>query len=257
MRDACGRERVTSTVLPNSGRLSVASNHESSSRSFTTSPTMKIAGGAKTFAISGGKLCDWSEKDVTDARELVLQAAADWRGTTREAVEALKIVASFDWNPSAQDEVRGKLAALRAKGSFLRGLSVLFGGSGVLRFSDGVVGRFDGFGGDFTAKLDAAIAAMDESRGAMRYRASVTAAAKRIGDAFAVGLADGSVDPNTVGESFDRSFAEATLNEILRVESALASFAGLKREEQIVEFRRLARSRSWSSAAWTRNTRSS
>ena len=199
----------------------------------------KIAQGAKTFEISGGKLCDWSEKDVTDARELVLQAAADWRGTTREAVEALKIVASFDWNPSAQDEVRGKLAALRAKGSFLRGLSVLFGGSGVLRFSDGVVGRFDGFGGDFTAKLDAAIAAMDESRGAMRYRASVTAAAKRIGDAFAVGLADGSVDPNTVGESFDRSFAEATLNEILRVESALASFAGLKREEQIVEFRRL------------------
>ena len=38
---------------------------------------------------------------------------------------------------------------------------------------------------------------------------------------------------------FDRSLEEATLNEILRVESALASFAGIKREEQIIEFRRL------------------
>ncbi|MBR4258590.1 MAG: DUF4011 domain-containing protein [Kiritimatiellae bacterium] len=199
----------------------------------------KIAGGAKTFAITGGKVCDWSEKDVIDVRELVVQAAADWRGTTPEAVKALLPVATFAWNPAAEEEVRGKLAALRAKGGFARGLSVLFGAGGALRFGPGLVGRFDGFGGDFAAKLDAAVAAMGESRGVMRYRESAGAAAKRIGGAFAAGLADGSLDPNAAGESFDRSLEETTLNEILRIEVALASFAGLKREEQVIEFRRL------------------
>ncbi len=199
----------------------------------------KIAGGAKIFAITGGKLCDWSEKDVSDLRELLLQSAVDWRGTRADAVKALMPVATFAWNPAAEDEVRGKLSALRAMGTFGRGLSVLFGGKGVLRYGPGLVGRFDGFSGAFAAKLDAAIAAIGESRGVMRYRDSATAVANKIGPAFAAGLADGSLDPESAGESFDRSFAEATLNEILRMESALASFAGMKREEQVIEFRRL------------------
>ena len=180
---------------------------------------MKIAGGAKTFPIVGGKVCEWSEKDVSDIRELVLRAAADWRGTTADAVKALVPVATFAWNPGAEEDMRGKLAALRAKGSFARGMSVLFGGGGALRYGPGLVGRFEGFGGAFAAKLDAAIAAMGESRGVMRYRESA--------------------GPESAGESFDRSVGSATLVEILRTESALASFAGLKREEQIIEFRRL------------------
>ena len=53
----------------------------------------KIAGGAKTFKIAGWKLLEWSEKDVADVRELVLHAAADWRGTTGDAVAALAPVA--------------------------------------------------------------------------------------------------------------------------------------------------------------------
>ena len=199
----------------------------------------KIAGGAKTFAIADGKVCDWSEKDVADVRELIVQAAADWRGTTPDAVKALMPVATFAWNPAVEEELRGKLAALRAKGGFARGLAVLFGAGGALRYGPGLVGRFDGFGNALTAKLDAAIAAMGESRGVMRYRETATSAAKRIGSAFAAGFADGSLDPATAGESFDRSFEEAVLNEILRREPALASFAGLKREEQIIEFRRL------------------
>ena len=200
---------------------------------------MKIAGGAKTFPIVGGKVCEWSEKDVSDIRELVLRAAADWRGTTADAVKALVPVATFAWNPAAEEEMRGKLAALRSKSGFARGLSVLFGGGGALRYGPGLVGRFEGFGGAFAAKLDAAIAAMGESRGVMRYRESAGEVAKRIGLGFATALASGDVDPESAGESFDRSVGSATLVEILRTESALASFAGLKREEQIIEFRRL------------------
>ena len=200
----------------------------------------KIAGGAaKAFAIECGDVCGWSEKDVADARELVVQSAADWRGTTPEAVDALKIVATFAWNPAAEEEIRGKLAALRAMGGFARGLSVLFGGRGAIRYAVGAAGRFDGFSGAFAAKLDAAIAAMGESRGVMRYRESATAAAKRIGSAFAAGLADGSLDPQNAGELFDRALEERTLSEILRTEASLASFAGLRREDQILEFRRL------------------
>ena len=114
---------------------------------------------------------------------------------------------------------------------------------------------------------------MPESRGAMRWFASWDELAKKVGPAFADSLSEAvfhaldrergagesgtgevfdEIDPSQAVEVFDRSFAEATLNEILRVESALASFAGLKREEQVG-----ARSRSWSSAALMPNTRSS
>ncbi len=199
----------------------------------------KIAGGVKTFPITAQRVCDWEEKDVTATRELVLQSAADWRGTTPEAVAALKIVDAFQWNPTAEESVRGRLAALKSKGSFMRGLSVLFGGGGVLRFGPGAVGRFDGFGADFAAKLDAAVGAMGESRGVMRYRESANALAAKIGPGFHAAITSGALDPEQAGEAFDRSLAETTLNEILRVESALASFAGLKREEQVLEFRRL------------------
>ncbi len=199
----------------------------------------KIAGGVKTFPITAAKVCDWEEKDVTALRELALQVAADWRGTTPDAVAALKIVGSFQWNPTAEESVRAKLAALKAKGSFMRGLSVLFGGGGALRYGVGAVARFDGFGAGFAEKLDAAIAAMGESRGVMRFRESANALAAKIGTGFHVALTSGELAPENAAEAFDRSLAEATLNEILRVEASLASFAGLKREEQVMEFRRL------------------
>ena len=199
----------------------------------------RIAGGPKPFKIEGCKVCNWSERDASDVRELVVQAATDWRGTTAEAVKALYPVATFAWNPDSEDDMRARLAALRAKGSIARGVSVLFGGGGALRYGPGLVGRLDGFGADFAAKLDAAIAAMGESRGVMRYRESANKAASRIGGAFSAALADGSLDPQAAGETFDRSLEEATLAEILRNEPSLASFAGLRREEQITEFRRL------------------
>ena len=199
----------------------------------------RIVGGVRTFSLEGRDVRGWSEKDVSEVRELVLQAASDWRGTTPEAVRSLMPVATFAWSPGAEADMRGRLVALRAKGAFARGLSVLFGGGGALRYGPGLAGRFDGFGEAFAGKLDAAIAALGESRGAMRYRESANAAAARIGGAFAASLADGSLDPADAGESFDRSLAEATLDGILRAEPSLASFAGLRREEQILAFRRL------------------
>ncbi|MBQ3288897.1 MAG: DUF4011 domain-containing protein [Kiritimatiellae bacterium] len=199
----------------------------------------RIAGGPKFFPISGARCSGRTEREVADARERVVQAAADWRGTTPEAFAALGIVSTFQWNPAAEDEMRGKLAALRTKGNFARGLSVLFGAKGAVRFADGGARRFDGFRADFAAKLDAAIAALGESRGVMRYRESMRSAAELVGGGFAAALEGGTLDPQDAGEAFDRSIAEATLNEILRAEPALASFAGLRREEQVIEFRRL------------------
>ncbi|MBR4614308.1 MAG: DUF4011 domain-containing protein, partial [Kiritimatiellae bacterium] len=199
----------------------------------------RIAGGSKTFPITGARCADRTESAISDARERVRQAAADWRGTTPEAFKALGVVGTFAWNPAAEEEMRGKLSALRAKGSFARGLSVLFGAGGAVRFGSGGAGRFDGFGADVAAKLDAAIAAMGESRGVMRYRESAEAVARLIGGGFAAALESGAIDPKDACESFDRSVAETTLGEVLRAEPALASFAGLRREEQIVEFRRL------------------
>ena len=43
--DACTRARVTRILLPKSGRVAGRSNQRRLSRSLTTSPTMKIAGG--------------------------------------------------------------------------------------------------------------------------------------------------------------------------------------------------------------------
>ena len=199
----------------------------------------RISGGPKTFAISGAKCCDRTERDVAEARERVLRAAADWRGTTPDAVKALGVVATFTWNPADEERVRAGLSALRAKGAFARGLAVLFGGKGLVRFADGGARRLDGFSAEFAAKLDAAIAAMGESRGVMRYRESAESVARTIGGGFSTALEAGVLDPQAAGEAFDRSLAETSLGEILRDEPALASFAGLRREEQIIEFRRL------------------
>ena len=199
----------------------------------------RIVSAPAVFRLSGARFSDRSEEDVSVARESVMQAAADWRGTTPEAVRALDAVSSFAWNPAAEEQMRGKLASLRARGSLSRGLSVLFGGGGVLRFKGGFADRFAGFGADFVQKLDAAIAYMGESRGVMRYRASADSAVKLVGGGFVAALEKGAFDPAMAGEAFDRALAETTLNEILSGEPALASFAGLNHEEQVLEFRRL------------------
>lgn len=196
-------------------------------------------GGAKAFPLCGISVSGWSERQVAEARELVQKTAADWRGTTAEAFAALKAVASFEWNPSAEADVRAKLAALRGMSNFMRGLSVLFGGKGVLARKPGFASRFEGFSGDFPARLDAALSAIGESRGVMRYRASRAAACGTVGEGFAEALEGGVIDPDLAGESFDRSLAAKTLDEILSREPALANFSGLRHEERILEFRRL------------------
>ena len=190
----------------------------------------KIAGGAKPLAIDpgAGRCCDWTVERLDAAREALRTLAADFRGTTADAIRALSVVKYFNWSPAEEQAAAERLRALRAKGSFMRGVSALFQGYGLR-----------GFKGAFAADLDAAIAAMGESRGVMRYRASAAALKKLAGPAFAHALEGGELDPEQANEAFDRSVEERTLNEILRAEHSLASFAGLRREEQIIEFRRL------------------
>ena len=190
----------------------------------------KIAGGAKPLAIDpgAGRCRDWTVERVDAAREALRTLAADFRGTTADAIRALAMVKHFNWSPAEEQAATERLRALRAKGPFMRGVSALFQGYG-----------FRGFKGAFAAELDAAIAAMGEARGVMRYRASAAAMRKLAGAAFARALESGELDPGQADEVFNRSLEEKTLNEILRTESSLASFAGLRREEQVVEFRRL------------------
>ena len=211
----------------------------------------KIAGGPKTLPIDedGLKCCDWEEARIEAAREAVRTLVSGSRGTTPGVLNALGVVKPFVWTPEAERAVTERLRALLAKPKILRAFVALFQGYG-----------FAGFRKDFAARLEKAIAAMPESRGAMRWFASWDELAKKVGPAFADSLSEAvfhaldrergagesgtgevfdEIDPSQAVEVFDRSFAEATLNEILRVESALASFAGLKREEQVVEFRRL------------------
>ena len=231
----------------------------------------RIAGGPEPVDICGGevKCVDWTEQDVADAREAVLEMARDWRATSPEAFKALDVLQFFNWDPVAEREVgeaaRALAAAIRrngfafvprhmrikstkatqltleemrasaaraeglsAKPGFLRGVFAFFAGLGRNRI-----------GLDFAERLDAAAAAMGESRGVMRYRTSEFNASNLIGTGIAEALEAGKVDPELAGELFDRSFANAVLNEILRVEQRLAGFAGLRREEIVLEFRRL------------------
>ena len=190
----------------------------------------RIAGGPEPVGIRGGnvKCVDWPEQDVASAREAVLGMARDLQGTTVDAVRALSVVRTFAWSPVDEKSVTERLRALRAKPSFLRGAFALCQGFG-----------FRGFRRDFASALDAAIAAMGESRGVMLYRTSRSAATALVGDGIAEALEGGKVAPEQAGELFDRSFAEAVLNEILRVEQRLAGFVGLRREEIVLEFRRL------------------
>ena len=195
--------------------------------------------GSSCFTISDDHVAKWSEQDVADERERVLRAATDWSETNPEVFKALEMVETFDWNPSEENERRTKLTALAKKGRFARGLAVLFSGRGLLTQHMGFKRRFDGFAADYGTRLEAAIAALGESRNVMRYRASELAASLTIGTHFVEALESGALDPSRAGEAYDDAVAEATLNEILRTEPALASFSGLKREEQILEFRRL------------------
>ncbi len=211
----------------------------------------KIAPGPKTLPIDGdaGQKCaDWTDERIEAARTAVRSLVSDARGTTPDALNALGVVRRFAWSPEEERAATERLRALLAKPRLLRAFAALFQGYG-----------FAGFRGDFAARLEAAVAAMPESRGAMRYFESWDALAAKTGPEFADQLSEAvfralarergeapgegevfdEIDPSQAVEVFDRSFAAAVLDEILRLECALASFAGIKREEQIIEFRRL------------------
>ena len=214
---------------------------------------LKIAPGPKTLPIDGdaGQKCaDWTDERIEAARTAVRSLVSDARGTTPGALNALGVVRHFAWSPEEERAVTDRLRVLLAKPRLLRAFAALFQGYG-----------FAGFRSDFAARLEAAVAAMPESRGAMRYFESWDALAAKTGPEFADQLSEAvfralarergeapgagegevfdEIDPSQAVEVFDRSFAAAVLDEILRLECALASFAGLKREEQIIEFRRL------------------
>lgn len=191
----------------------------------------KIADGPEPLPLQedAGKISDWTCAHIESVHEAIRTLVADAGGTSPEVLNALGLVKTFVWNPEAERQVTESLRALRAKPGFLRGFSALYKGYGL-----------QGFKGDFPARLDAAIAAMHESRGAMRYLASLGALSELTDDSFADLLSERIWrDLGAAADTFDRSIAEATLNEILRTELALASFSGMKREEQILEFRRL------------------
>ena len=211
----------------------------------------KIVPGPKTLPIDGdaGQKCaDWTDERIEAARTAVRSLVSDARGTTPDALNALGVVRRFAWSPEEERAATERLRALLAKPRLLRAFAALFQGYG-----------FAGFRGDFAARLEAAVAAMPESRGAMRYFESWDVLAAKTGPEFADQLSEAvfralarergeapgegevfdEIDPSQAVEVFDRSFAAAVLDEILRLECALASFAGIKREEQIIEFRRL------------------
>ena len=210
----------------------------------------KIAGGPKTLPIdeSGLKCVNWTDDRIEATRTAIRSLVSDARGTSPAVLNALGIVKEFAWSPDAERIVTDRLRALLAKPRFFRAFSALFQGYG-----------FAGFRSDFADRIEKAIAAMPESRGAMRYLESWNAVCAKVGPEFTDLLTEAvfrafarehgekagpgevfdEIDPSQAVEVFDRSLEEATLNEILRVESALASFAGIKREEQIIEFRRL------------------
>ena len=199
----------------------------------------EAAGGPDALPFADWHLCAWSEEDVADERERLVRSAADWRETTREACEALAPAGDFAWNPAEESSRRDRLAALRAKPAVLRGFATLFGSKGLLAPAAGFKARFRGFTSAFADSLDRAVAAMGGSRGVMGYRASRAAAAAPVGTAFAEALESGALAPERMGEAFDRSFAAATLKEILSKEPALAMFSGLRHEERILAFRKL------------------
>ena len=171
---------------------------------------------------------DMSEEKRREAREAVVAMSGDWRSTNPDAVRDLEVVKYFEWNPAAERAAGEKLAKLAAKPAFLRGVSALFSGYG-----------FRGFKGEFKQALEKAVAAMGESRGVMRYRDARYKVALAGFAGIAKALEDGSLDAESAADVFDRSFAEKALEEILAVETRLATFAGLKREETVLKFRQL------------------
>ncbi len=210
----------------------------------------RIAPGPKTLRIDESRLkcADWTDERIEATREAIRSLVSDARGTTPGVLNALGVVRRFQWSPAEERAVTDRLGALLAKSRFVRAFSALFQGYG-----------FAGFRGDFADRLKKAIAAMPESRGAMRYLESLDAVEEKTGPEFADRLSEAifraiarergeaagpgevfdEIELSQAVDVFDRSFAEATLNEILRLESALASFEGMKREDAVLKFRQL------------------
>ena len=210
----------------------------------------------------------FSEGQVASIRAAVAEMSAAWRMTSAEAVAALEpVLADFEWNPAAEraageamaalsaairkngrafvpkpiakgclrqltaDEMRAAADAsekLASRPGFLRWLFAFFAGLGKRPV-----------GPAFADRLDVARRFVGESRGVMRYRVAERAASLPIGTPLAEAMEKGDFAPEQAVEVFDRSFAEKTLEEILSSAPELANFTGLRRDEQIREFRRL------------------
>jgi len=227
----------------------------------------KMAEGPKTVEIVADALA-FSEGEIPAFRNRVAEMSAAWRATSADAVAALEDVKDFEWNPAAERETSEALGALSAairrngcafvpKVPFVKGLKrplsaeemrIAAAGSEKLASRPGFIrwlfAFFAGLGKkkvepDFADKLDKARQFMGESRGVMRYRAAEWDVSLQIGTPLAEAMEKGDFPPEQATEVFDRSFAEKTLEEILAKSPALANFAGLRRDEQILEFRRL------------------
>ncbi len=187
----------------------------------------RIAGGPAPVAVKG-RCSDRTEEEVSRLGELVRRLGADWCSTSAEAVRSLAVLKRFDWTPAAERDAAARIDSLLAKSRPIRGLAGLFTGWG-----------WRAFGRAFPAELQAAKAHLGESRDVMRYRATRDELTEAIGPELADTLEAGAFSAADLESAFNRSLAAKTLDEILADEPTLADFAGLRREEHLVAFRRI------------------
>ena len=228
----------------------------------------RLEAGPKPVELPGCDALAFSEGETASLRKGVAELAVAWRSTSADAVRAMETtVESFKWDPKTERETGEALAALasaiRKNGfAFVPGAGVkgcvkplskdemLKAADGAARlaakpgFLRGIFAFFAGFGkckagADFAEALDKAREYIGESRGVMRYREAETAVSTVVNMPFIDALESGAFPPEQAVEAFDRSFAENTLEHVLEKSPALANFAGMKRDEQIAEFRRL------------------
>ena len=225
----------------------------------------RMADGPATVKI-GVKALAFPAQDVADLREAIAKLATDWRATSAESVSALAPIADYEWNPVAEretaDAARRMAAAVRRNGfAFVRkdgdgrrppltaaDMNAAAAGAEKLaarpKFLRGLFALVAGIGrrkveAPFADELDRAGRFIGESRGVMRYRASRRVVTEKMGLALVDAVENGACPPEKAVETFDRSFAEKTLDEILAEEPALANFAGLAQDERVALYRQL------------------